>query len=282
VPRLVAIYRKPAYSPLQHLTNDTAILDAVVARLEETGWDADRVHETEVEGGHIPPASLFLNMAQGPLASELLAPLELDGAVVANRPSSVLKCHRHRLVRALTDAHVSFPRTLIVPSLGPPPARTVVDALGGDEGRVWVKRGDVHAERSEDVVCVPPDQVASAVRAFSQRAIPWVALQRHVPGPVYKFYAVADGQLFRWYNSAGGPESAGPPLDEAKLRDLVFRAAAAVGLDVFGGDVAVPSPERPVLIDLNDWPSFAPYREEAATAIAEYVQRRAERRKELD
>ncbi|HKW51664.1 MAG TPA: hypothetical protein VJQ53_08025 [Candidatus Eisenbacteria bacterium] len=282
MPRLVAIYRKPAYSPLQHLANDTAILDAVVARLGESGWDADRLQEAEVENGRIPAASLYLNMAQGPLASELLAPLELDGAVVANRPSSVLQCHRHRLVRALAEARVSFPQTLIIPTMGPPPTPAVIDALAGGGGQVWVKRGDVHAERPEDVICVPPEQVASAVRAFSQRAVPWVALQRHVPGPVYKFYAVADGRLFRWYDSAGGPDSAGPPLDGAKLRNLVFRAAAAVALDVFGGDVAMPSPDNPVLIDLNDWPSFAPFREAAAIAIADHVQRRTQERKELE
>jgi hypothetical protein len=27
-----------------------------------------------------------------------------------------------------------------------------------------------------------------------------------------------------------------------------------------------------VLVDINDWPSFAPFREEAAVAIAEYIQ----------
>jgi hypothetical protein len=157
----------------------------------------------------------------------------------------------------------------------------VVDALAGSERRIWVKRGDVHAERPEDVVCVPPGQVASAVRAFSQRGIPWVALQRHVPGPVLKFYAVADAQLFRWYDPAVAPGSPPPAVDEARLRALVFEAAGAVGLDVFGGDIAVPTPESPVLIDLNDWPSFAPCRDEATEAIAAYVQRQAEEKRNL-
>jgi hypothetical protein len=47
-----------------------------------------------------------------------------------------------------------------------------------------------------------------------------------------------------------------------------------VGLDVFGGDVAVPEPSRPVLIDLNDWPSFAPIRARAARAIADHIHAR--------
>jgi hypothetical protein len=52
---------------------------------------------------------------------------------------------------------------------------------------------------------------------------------------------------------------------------VAFAAARRLGLDVFGGDVALPDPDHPVLIDLNDWPSFAPFRDEAARHIAGYV-----------
>jgi hypothetical protein len=48
-----------------------------------------------------------------------------------------------------------------------------------------------------------------------------------------------------------------------------------VGLEVFGGDVAFPEPDAPVLIDLNDWPSFAPVRDAAAAAIAAYIDQKA-------
>ena len=35
--------------------------------------------------------------------------------------------------------------------------------------------------------------------------------------------------------------------------------------------MALPEPDQPVLIDLNDWPSFAPFRAEAAVAIASFA-----------
>src|SRR2546427_8288097 len=73
--------------------------------------------------------------------------------------------------------------------------------LGTGEAKVWVKRGDVHAERPEDVVAVPLKRLGSAVAAFAARAIPWVALQEHIPGPIVKFYGVADGRFFRWYGA---------------------------------------------------------------------------------
>jgi len=52
--QLVAIYRSPSYSPLQHRVNDTAILDATVDRLEAHGWRATKTTEHEVEQGLLP------------------------------------------------------------------------------------------------------------------------------------------------------------------------------------------------------------------------------------
>src|SRR2546425_7948192 len=154
--QLVAIYRNPSYSPLQHGVNDTAILDATVARLEAPGWRAIRTTEREVEEGRLPTAPLYLNMCQGSLAAEQLMPLESDGAVVVNRPSSALNCHRYRLVKRLGDSTVPFPRTLIHASSAPLPPAGELKALCPDHQEIWIKRGDVHAERPEDVVVTSP------------------------------------------------------------------------------------------------------------------------------
>jgi len=259
---------------LQHRVNDTAIMDATVARLEAQGWRAIKTTELEVEQGRLPAAPLYLNMCQGSLAAEQLMPLESDGAVVVNRPSSALNCHRYRLVKRLGDSMVPFPRTLIHASSAPLPPAGQLKALSPDHQKVWIKRGDVHAERPEDVVATSLDQVAEALQAFTRRGIPWVALQEHVPGPVVKFYGVTDGRFFNWYGSEAGFAGERPAVDENRLQALALEAAAILGLEVFGGDVAFPEPDRPVLIDINDWPSFAPFREDAAQAIAAYITHR--------
>ena len=277
MPDVVAISRNPIYSPLQHRSNDRAILEATLAHLahQGKGWRLVKTSEMEVANGHLPAAHLYLNMCQGALASEQLMPLEADGAIVVNRPSSVLNCHRHRLVKRLAGGALPFPRTLILPSTAAAPADALRELAGEEAGeRIWIKRGDVHAERPEDVVSVPAVEVPAAMAAFADRGIPWVALQQHVPGPIVKFYAVADGRFFRWYpavNGGGPAASADLRVDEDRLKALAFDAAAQLELEVFGGDVAVPRPGRPVLIDINDWPSFAPFREDAARAIAGYV-----------
>ena len=279
MPQLVAIYRSPSYSPLQHGVNDTAILDATVAQLAARGWRTTKTTELEVEQGRLPAAELYLNMCQGSLAAEQLMPLESDGVVVVNRPSSALNCHRYRLVKRIGDSMLAFPRTLILASSAPLPPRSQLQALSPDGQRVWIKRGDVHAERPEDVLASPLDQVADTLQAFRARGIPWVALQEHIPGPVVKFYGVTDGRFFNWYGADAGFAGARPAIDENRLKALAFEAAAILGLEVVGGDVAFPEPDRPVLIDINDWPSFAPFREDAARAIADYITHRFAHRK---
>jgi hypothetical protein len=174
----------------------------------------------------------------------------------------------------MAAAGVAFPRTLIVPTSEPDAVRPLVHQLNGDGRPVWVKRGDVHAETSADVVSAKEPTVIDAIAAFARRGVSRVALQAHVAGPIVKFYAITGGRFFSWY-PADGPRDRRLDIAEDRLQALVFAAARAVGLEVFGGDVAFPKPDEPVLIDLNDWPSFAPVREAAASAIAAYIDEKA-------
>lgn len=270
--RVVSISRSPSYSPLQHRVNDAAILEAVVCELERLGWSSRRITERSAAAGNLTQAELYLNMCQGPAASRTLLEHEVLGVRFFNRPSSVLNCHRHRLVPALTAGGIPFPATVLL-STGRSPGpenRIRLEALGG--GRLWLKRGGVHAERPEDVVMLDSAAaLAAGLAEFARRGISTAAVQSHVEGPVVKFYGVAGGALFHAY-IAETREPVTPDLvDLDALRTLAFRAAARLHLDIFGGDVIIAARHRPVLIDLNDWPSFAPIREHAARAIAAHV-----------
>jgi hypothetical protein len=67
------------------------------------------------------------------------------------------------------------------------------------------------------------------------------------------------------------PAPEGSAADGGALAALAERGAAAVGLEVYGGD-AVRDPAGALwLIDLNDWPSYGPCRASAADAIAGYL-----------
>jgi hypothetical protein len=272
----VALYRKPAYSPQQHLANDVAIMDAVVVELGRRGWHITKSSEQALEAGAAPSADLILNMCQGADGSERLCALERTGVRIVNRPESVLACHRHMLVRQLAGTNIPFPRTLIVPSWLSTEAAQALAAFVGGQDTVWIKRGDVHAERPDDVACVRPSEISDRIATFAMRGITRLAVQEHVAGPVLKFYGIADQSFFRFYGADAGPTAPPPSVDEEALRQVAFAAAARLGLQIFGGDVVLAAPDQPVLVDINDWPSFAPYRADAAAAIARYLHAHAQ------
>jgi len=58
---------------------------------------------------------------------------------------------------------------------------------------------------------------------------------------------------------------------ERAMRGLAEAAAAALELEVFGGDCVRDRQQNLWLIDLNDWPSYARCRFAAADAIASYL-----------
>jgi hypothetical protein len=264
--RVVAIYRSATYSPGRHRSNDAAIMDATTSCLTDRGWSVERLGEGDVEAGIIPRADLYLNMCQGPVASARLLDLEGSGAQLLNVPSSVLGCHRHRLVGTLQASGLRFPTTVLLPTADAPLSDT--DLPDGD---LWVKRGDVHAQQAADVIRTTRQALPSSLAMFRDRGVRQVAVQAHVAGPVLKFYGVGDGSLFHAFREDGRPVD-GDTVDVNALRRLAFAAARVVGLRVFGGDAVVASRTEPVLVDLNDWPSFAPVRARAAAAIAQLAE----------
>ena len=131
-------------------------------------------------------------------------------------------------------------------------------------------------------------RVAAARRAVADqylaslaaRGIAQAVLQPHVEGDLVKFYGIGgnarpDGTP-AWFRSFYHKNQTlrGYPLDPVALGRTVRRAAAALGLEVYGGDAIATASGGIVLLDLNAWPSFALYREEAAERIAEHLARR--------
>ena len=176
-PRLVAISRSATYSPLQHGANDTAILEATVSELERLGWSAHRFSERDVVTRALPPAELYLNMCQGPAASHALLEHEAMGHRFINRPSSVLRCHRHRLVPALAVRGIPFPATLFLSTEASLTRAQRAELASLGAGPFWLKRGGVHAERPEDVLRVEPHELDRGLGQFAARGITLAAVR---------------------------------------------------------------------------------------------------------
>jgi hypothetical protein len=152
----------------------------------------------------------------------------------------------------------------------------------------WIKQATEHKTREGDVVFASdPSSVRDALERLRARGQPRAVAQRHVEGDLVKFYGVsaagdaaargaAAPSWFEWFHPKEKPV-AGHDVDVRALRDMAHRAARTLGLDVWGGDAIVTPAGAIYLIDVNAWPSFALYREEAADKIAAHLTARLRR-----
>jgi hypothetical protein len=256
VSTFLGIAREREYSPGK-VEADRAILDAVAARLRAAGHEVTLVAADD-EWPSDPPPVVFA-MCQGPRALAALWRWENAGVRAINTSQAILQCHRRRTLTAFAAHGIHHPASALVPTAGatlPPWA---------DAG-AWVKRADVHAMEAGDVVRAGDvATVRAALGALAARGIASAIVQQHVDGPVLKFYAV------RGHYFAARSETLEPVAEGAALRTLAEAGAAALGLEIYGGDVVRDATGAFRLIDLNDWPSFAPVRPDAAEAIAAYL-----------
>lgn len=282
--RLVGLYREAECSPGRHRSNDARLLEQVGHELRARGFRVDLMTIEQAAASRRSGALIF-SMCQSPAALEALSRWEFEGTRVINSPRAALNTYRDRLPFVLRSAGVKFPATEIVST-----ARSADLAITLNGG-VWLKRGDVHASVSADVQWIDSaDGLRAGLREFASRGIARAALQPHHPGDEIKFYGVAGTGFFHWFypngtaSPAQGTRRATPAVrtapsgpsavDVASLRQLADEAAVAAGLEIFGGDLIVAPSGELTLIDLNDWPSFAPCRDSASDAIADYLMRR--------
>jgi len=266
--KFAGIKRQLEYSP-NHIENDTLILNQTADNLRKFGIEIAIYHEDEIGKVEIKE-NIIISMAQGVDSSIKLKEIEDKGALIINSPRAVLNCHRVNMVQIMKNKNIPFPESIPfnVSSDTIPPFNCF------NFRKVWLKRGDVHAVHREDVTLVYSEsEKTSLLREFERRGIETAILQRHVDGDVIKFYAVGENDLFHWYYLNGINHT---EFDLKKLKKLALSGAHALQLDIYGGD-AVISPEGSItIIDMNDWPSFAPIRNKASETISQLILKKAE------
>jgi len=257
-----------AHSPGRE-SDDTEILRLTGKHLEARGLQVILKTPDEVNGADdVPPRFVFLMCERLPVLERLRA-LEARGVPHVNTPRAVLNTYRERMIEAFAEANVPFIESRVVPTRG-----GHVEAAPP----VWVKRADVHNTQDGDVVLAPTaDAVREALAGLAARGIPRAVLQPDVRGDLVKFYGIGAGggahgapRWFRWFYHKE-QRLAGHAFDQGRFARLVRDAATALGLEVYGGDAIVPPSGEPVLLDVNAWPSFALYRDEAAERIAAHL-----------
>ena len=265
--RCWGIFREATHSPGRE-SDDTEILRLTGKHLEAKGYQvtlktADEVSETDDR-----PRFIFLMCERLDVLARLRN-LELSGVPQVNSPRAVENTYRERMIAAFAEANVPFIQSRLV---------SIHERIDAGALPVWVKRADVHNTQEGDVTFAPTAAaVADALRGLADRGIPRAVLQPHVEGDLIKFYGIGAGggphrepPWFRWFYHKD-QRVAGYPMDPRRLARLVRRAASALWLEVYGGDAIATASGDLVLLDVNAWPSFALYRDEASANIAAHL-----------
>ena len=277
-PTCRGVFREVEHSPGRK-ADDAAILEAAGQRLAEAGFSVAYLEPDALAAHDGALPSLAFAMCEGQAALESLRVWESRGVSVVNSPISIVNTHRERTIALLEGRGIPMPESQLLDCRHPLPHASKDDGLFA---ACWVKQATEHKTREGDVIFATDRQsVEAALDRLRSRGLPSAVVQRHVEGDLVKFYGVSDAATaaaawFQWFYPKEHP-AAGHAFDARALGDIAYRAARALELDVWGGDAIVTPGGGIFVIDLNAWPSFALFREEAADHIAVHLATRLRR-----
>ncbi|HBI58385.1 MAG: hypothetical protein OSJ46_02485 [Duncaniella sp.] len=275
--KIAGIMRAGAYSP-NHIGNDAAIFNVTAEQLRKRGCEVKVYSEEQLCAGEVTEP-IILNMCREQRSIAILQQKEDNGDLVINSGYGIENCTRERMTRILVGSNIPYPQSLIVNT-----NEVVKDAMvKAGFSRCWIKRGDFHAMHKEDVSYVRhPEEAQEVLQEYFLRGITRAVINRHLEGDLIKFYGVYGTPFFFWFypfdeghskygHEAINGKARGIKFDLDHLVSICNSAAEALDVKIYGGDCIV-SPEGEIrIIDFNDWPSFAPCRNEAAPYIAKAV-----------
>ena len=245
---IACIYRESRFSP-NMADADAAILDAVAQRLAAQG------HVVTHDVDH---AQMVFSMARSVEKLSHLRQAEGRGVRVINSTQAIDNCNRTRFTQLFIRHHIPMPPSIVC---------TAIPTIGLNYP-LWIKKGEGYSERPDDVTyAATPDTATRAIQQMMERGVKSVVVNEHAVGDLVKFYGVRGTHFFRWYYAADGHSK----FDLRSMMQTCEQAAAVLDLDIYGGDCVISSDGTFRIIDFNDWPSFSPFRDDAADAIAKLV-----------
>ncbi len=275
---IAGVMRAGAYSP-NHIGNDTAIFNMTADELRKRGCLVNVYSEEQFNAQGGVEEDFVMAMCREQESIRLLQKLEDQGKVVINSGYGIENCTRERMTRILLGNGIPYPESLIVNTNEN--VKPLIEKAGFQS--CWIKRGDFHAMHKEDVsYCRHAEEAQEVLQEYFYRGIKRAVINVHLVGDLVKFYGIRGTSYFFWFypfdegHSKYGHEevngrSQGIEFDEQALKDMCQRAAEELNVVVYGGDCIVGEGGDIQIIDFNDWPSFAPCRNDAAPHIAKAI-----------
>lgn len=282
--KIAGVMRAGTFSP-NHVGNDTAIFNLTSEALRKRGCQVNVYSEEEFLNAEITEP-VIMAMCREAKSIAKLKQLEDDGRLVVNSGYGIENCTRERMTRLLLGNGVPYPDSIIVNTNEN--MKDEMEAAGLTQ--VWIKRGDFQTIHREDVsYCRHLEEAQEVLHEYFYRGIRRAVINRHLVGDLIKFYGISGTDFFYWFypfeggHSKYGYElingvSRGISFDEQELHDICSKASEVLDVKVYGGDCVISADGTIRLIDFNDWPSFAPCRDEASLHIAKCIINLANRR----
>lgn len=266
--KIVTIARNPDNSP-NMVANDAAILDCVAKELTSMGAEVIAIDETS----DIPEdTDIVCHMSRTPEVLHKLMTAEKKGIAVFNTTKAIENSSRIATMQLLAKNNIQQPFFRIIEQ---------EEELKELPYPAWIKRGEGWSCHKDDV-CFAGDisKAKEAIAGMRKRGITSFVYTSHCKGDIIKFYGVGDSFFTYCYPNAEktkfglekiNGEIMHYPFNADAMRKIVFEAAKATGLSIYGGDCIVNEKGEISIIDLNDFPSFSAVRDKAAKEIAKHI-----------
>ena len=267
--KIAGIMRAAAFSP-NHIGNDSSIFNIVADQLRKRGCEVNVYSEDQFINNGVNE-KIIVNMCREKRSIERLQHLEDMGMLVINSGYGIENCIRERMARIFIGSSIPYPETIITDTDEAIRERLTKAGIT----RCWIKRGDSHTMHNEDVTLVRhPEEAQEILQEYFLRGIKRAVINRDIEGEMIKFYGILGTPFFYWLTTRSSSAIARKQpatFDESRLKALCSAAAEILDVKIYGGDCVLSPDGKMRIIDFDDWPSFAPCRQEAATNIAKFV-----------
>ena len=271
--RIAGIPRNPKNSPNMS-DKDMQLFHKIAEELKSAGHTVEVLDEKESIDKKY---DAIFHMSRTESTLEKLAECETNGTFVTNPVAGVKNCSRRKFVEILKRNNIRQPEY------------TVIDTATGCSEKPqlpgWLKKSEGWACCATDVQFVATnEEYTQALATLAANGCSEAIFCEHINGDIVKFYAIRGEEFFRYHypdpatTKFGLEKINGAPqmhkFDAEELRTTALRAAAALSINIFGGDCIITAEGEIYIIDINDFPSFSAYGSEAAKKIATSIIKR--------
>ena len=258
-PKVLFVTRAEEYSPGK-IAHDRRIIELAYSRFSEQAPEVEckLVDEDQLPDTDIDSYQLVVGMERRQQSLQQIAKAKAR-AINSLQGIGTVSTSRSLTLSLLAKAGISVPDFATSPSPELLPC--------------WVKAMRTNGHTADDVRYAAT--LAEAESAYSDFARQWVheiVVMRHQRGTLLKAYAVADSRSqllsLHWSCPQGEPCA---QVDEPSLRASLVRISQVLDLQIFGVDYIVSESGEMKVIDVNDWPSYSVYQNEASEAIARAI-----------